>query len=207
MLGRKSPPNPKGPLTGCWKASLILSVLQNYPKHRRPGWNNGSIAYHGDEGYLFEGSTVGLPFGPPCDKGDIIGCGIIFPRDFISSCNRYWRNPFSERGPAFGSSERVNLRLGWDLTPFVRSVNTSHFSGAAEIVRARNAAKNWTTIVKMPATTATWMEVWREDICFRACCTIGTLCYPAIIGSPSPSSPTLKANWRRIAKAGRRGNS
>ena len=30
------------------------------------------------------GSGVGDPFGPRCNKGDIMGCGVLFPRDFES---------------------------------------------------------------------------------------------------------------------------
>ncbi|XP_055952548.1 SPRY domain-containing protein 3-like isoform X2 [Argiope bruennichi] len=56
----------------------------DYPKYRHPGWNKGSIAYHADDGKIFVGSGVGDPFGPRCHKGDIMGCGIIFPRDFVS---------------------------------------------------------------------------------------------------------------------------
>lgn len=56
---------------------------KDYPKYRHPGWNKGSIAYHADDGKIFVGSGVGDPFGPPCHKGDKMGCGIIFPRDFV----------------------------------------------------------------------------------------------------------------------------
>lgn len=35
-----------------------------------------------DDGKLFQGSGVGDPFGPRCFEGDIMGCGIMFPRDF-----------------------------------------------------------------------------------------------------------------------------
>ncbi|XP_054716959.1 SPRY domain-containing protein 3-like [Uloborus diversus] len=56
---------------------------KDYPKYRHPGWNKGSIAYHADDGKIFVGSGVGDPFGPRCHKGDVMGCGIIFPRDFV----------------------------------------------------------------------------------------------------------------------------
>ena len=36
-----------------------------------------------DDGKLFHGSGVGDAFGPRCLKGDIMGCGIMFPRDYI----------------------------------------------------------------------------------------------------------------------------
>ncbi|KAK7086690.1 hypothetical protein SK128_007650 [Halocaridina rubra] len=58
---------------------------KEYPKNRHPGWNRGSIAYHADDGRVFTGSTVGSLFGPRCHKGDVMGCGIIFPRDYV--CN------------------------------------------------------------------------------------------------------------------------
>ncbi|MGH0142757.1 UNVERIFIED_CONTAM: hypothetical protein FKN15_076781 [Acipenser sinensis] len=36
-----------------------------------------------DDGKIFHGSGVGDPFGPRCFEGDIMGCGIMFPRDYI----------------------------------------------------------------------------------------------------------------------------
>lgn len=35
-----------------------------------------------DDGKLFQGSGVGDAFGPRCFEGDIMGCGIMFPRDY-----------------------------------------------------------------------------------------------------------------------------
>jgi hypothetical protein len=55
---------------------------RNYPRHRHPGWNKGSIAYHADDGKIFVGCGVGEPFGPQCNKGDVMGCGVMFPRDY-----------------------------------------------------------------------------------------------------------------------------
>jgi len=57
-------------------------VKKNYPKKRHPGWNKGSIAYHADDGKLFTGCGSGAAFGPRCKKGDVMGCGILFPPDF-----------------------------------------------------------------------------------------------------------------------------
>lgn len=37
-----------------------------------------------DDGKLFHGSGVGDPFGPRCFEGDVMGCGIMFPRDFCA---------------------------------------------------------------------------------------------------------------------------
>ncbi|KAG7237880.1 hypothetical protein INR49_031673, partial [Caranx melampygus] len=55
----------------------------DYPRNRHPGWSRGSVAYHADDGKIFHGSGVGDAFGPRCFKGDIMGCGIMFPRDYI----------------------------------------------------------------------------------------------------------------------------
>uniref|UniRef100_A0A131YTU0 SPRY domain-containing protein 3 n=1 Tax=Rhipicephalus appendiculatus TaxID=34631 RepID=A0A131YTU0_RHIAP len=56
---------------------------RDYPRYRHPGWNEGSIAYHADDGKIFVGSGVGSRFGPKCQKGDIMGCGILFPREYV----------------------------------------------------------------------------------------------------------------------------
>lgn len=55
---------------------------KDYPKHRHPGWNKDSIAYHADDGKIFMGSGIGDAFGPRCHKGDKMGCGIWFPVDY-----------------------------------------------------------------------------------------------------------------------------
>lgn len=68
------------------KCYIALGLARkDYPKDRHPGWSRGSIAYHADDGKLFSGSGVGDAFGPRCFEGDVMGCGIMFPRDF--SCD------------------------------------------------------------------------------------------------------------------------
>ncbi|XP_038872032.1 SPRY domain-containing protein 3-like isoform X1 [Salvelinus namaycush] len=66
------------------KCYIALGLARrDYPKNRHPGWSRGSIAYHADDGKLFQGSGVGDAFGPRCFEGDVMGCGIMFPRDYI----------------------------------------------------------------------------------------------------------------------------
>ncbi|XP_068999683.1 SPRY domain-containing protein 3 isoform X2 [Embiotoca jacksoni] len=66
------------------KCYIALGLARrDYPKNRHPGWSRGSVAYHADDGKIFHGSGVGDAFGPRCFKGDIMGCGIMFPRDYI----------------------------------------------------------------------------------------------------------------------------
>ncbi|KAJ8369993.1 hypothetical protein SKAU_G00100210 [Synaphobranchus kaupii] len=66
------------------KCYIALGLARrDYPKNRHPGWSRGSVAYHADDGKVFHGSGVGDPFGPRCFEGDIMGCGIMFPRDYI----------------------------------------------------------------------------------------------------------------------------
>ncbi|CAN9515249.1 unnamed protein product [Ophioblennius macclurei] len=66
------------------KCYIALGLArQDYPKNRHPGWSRGSVAYHADDGKLFHGSGIGDAFGPRSFKGDIMGCGIMFPRDYI----------------------------------------------------------------------------------------------------------------------------
>ena len=70
------------PGSSCYIA--IGLARKDYPRNRHPGWNKGSIAYHADDGKVFMGSGVGDPFGPRCNKGDVMGCGVLFPKDFES---------------------------------------------------------------------------------------------------------------------------
>ncbi|KAM6394943.1 LOW QUALITY PROTEIN: SPRY domain-containing protein 3 [Rhynochetos jubatus] len=64
------------------KCYIALGLARkDYPKNRHR-WSRGSVAYHADDGKLFQGSGVGDPFGPRCYKGDTMGCGIMFPRDY-----------------------------------------------------------------------------------------------------------------------------
>ncbi|TRY96103.1 hypothetical protein DNTS_015574 [Danionella cerebrum] len=65
------------------KCYIALGLARrDYPKNRHPGWSRGSVAYHADDGKLFHGSGIGDQFGPRCFEGDIMGCGIMFPRDY-----------------------------------------------------------------------------------------------------------------------------
>ncbi|XP_063064211.1 SPRY domain-containing protein 3 [Engraulis encrasicolus] len=67
------------------KCYIALGLARrDYPKNRHPGWSRGSVAYHADDGKIFHGSGVGDPFGPRCFEGDLMGCGIMFPRDYHS---------------------------------------------------------------------------------------------------------------------------
>ena len=72
----------------CWILCTLL-LKQDYPKHRHPGWNKGSIGYRADDGKIFIGSGIGHPFGPRCHKEDRMGCGILFPRDYMCQYDRY----------------------------------------------------------------------------------------------------------------------
>ena len=46
--------------------------------HKMPGWDLKCIGYHGDDGGLFNGNGFGQPFGPSCQRGDYMGCGVDF---------------------------------------------------------------------------------------------------------------------------------
>ena len=49
----------------------------------------GSVGYRADDGKIFNGSGVGHQFVPRCHKGDRMGCGILFPRDYVCQYDRY----------------------------------------------------------------------------------------------------------------------
>ncbi|ORY44413.1 SPRY-domain-containing protein [Rhizoclosmatium globosum] len=51
---------------------------------RLPGWDPGSYGYHGDDGFLFESTGKGKPYGPTYTKGDTIGCIVNFMDNTMS---------------------------------------------------------------------------------------------------------------------------
>ncbi|KAI8929037.1 hypothetical protein BC831DRAFT_445150 [Entophlyctis helioformis] len=48
------------------------------PLGRLPGWEDMSWGYHGDDGFSFNGSGTGKPYGPVFTTGDTIGCCLNF---------------------------------------------------------------------------------------------------------------------------------
>ena len=54
---------------------------KDYPLGNMPGWRAGSIGYHADDGYLFHENGHGNQFGPVCEVGDRMGCGVEFVND------------------------------------------------------------------------------------------------------------------------------
>ena len=60
------------------KAVAIGVAKWNYPICQYPGWAEGAVGYHGDDGNLYCESGSGQPMGPTCDKGDTMGCGVEF---------------------------------------------------------------------------------------------------------------------------------
>ncbi|KAM8862539.1 SPRY domain-containing protein 3-like isoform 1-T2 [Spinachia spinachia] len=83
------------------KCYIALGLARkDYPRNRHPGWSRGSVAYHADDGKIFHGSGVGDAFGPRCFKGDIMGCGIMFPRDYILDGEGDWGGPEVRPCPA-----------------------------------------------------------------------------------------------------------
>ena len=108
------------PGSSCYIA--IGLARKDYPRNRHPGWNKGSIAYHADDGKVFMGSGVGDPFGPRCNKGDIMGCGVLFPKDF--EC----RSDSEEEGELM--ARIVKPSDNWEKTSGARALNTEKINTA-----------------------------------------------------------------------------
>ena len=63
---------------------------REYPLDQMPGWRQGSIAYHMDDGKLFFQRGHGERFGEKCGEGDVVGCGIELSEDGDSIISVYW---------------------------------------------------------------------------------------------------------------------
>ncbi|KAI5477184.1 Ran-binding protein [Pseudohyphozyma bogoriensis] len=51
---------------------------RSVPLSRLPGWEPNSWGYHADDGFSFSSRGTGVPYGPRCTTGDVVGCGIDF---------------------------------------------------------------------------------------------------------------------------------
>ncbi|KAM4582971.1 SPRY domain-containing protein 3-like [Fundulus diaphanus] len=67
--------------TGVRGMIAVGLVPQSHKLEHQPGWLPHSVAFHADDGKLYNGSTVGQQFGAKCCRGDKIGCGISFDSD------------------------------------------------------------------------------------------------------------------------------
>ena len=67
------------PGLGCW--ILIGLARKDYPRDKFPGYVEGSIGYDVGDGRVYMGSGSGYLFGPRYNKGDIMGCGVMFPSE------------------------------------------------------------------------------------------------------------------------------
>ena len=63
---------------------------RDYPLDQMPGWRQGSIAYHMDDGKLFFQRGQGQRFGDKCGQGDVVGCGIELTEDGDRITSVYW---------------------------------------------------------------------------------------------------------------------
>ncbi|XP_053388268.1 uncharacterized protein LOC123541733 [Mercenaria mercenaria] len=59
------------------RGTIAIGVVPSgYPENHQPGWGEYSVGYHADDGMLYDESGSGKKFGPKCNVGDRIGCGI-----------------------------------------------------------------------------------------------------------------------------------
>ena len=80
------------------RAVAIGATSSYYALDSLPGWLSGSVAYHSDNGYLYQASGHGRPFGPASVKGDVIGCGV----SFLPSNSRHCFVFFTHNGVEIG---------------------------------------------------------------------------------------------------------
>ena len=65
-------------LEGGGGGPVIGLCSQRYPMDLLPGWTGESVGYHTADGKLYKGRPRGQAFGPKCQAGDKVGCGVKF---------------------------------------------------------------------------------------------------------------------------------
>ena len=66
-----------------WIAIGLAKSTYQLTKH--PGWCEGSVGYHADNGHLYKEKGHGEPFGSVCSAGDVMGCGVRFNEGGITT--------------------------------------------------------------------------------------------------------------------------
>ena len=102
---------------------------KDYPLDCQPGWGDGSIAYHCNDGRLLWGNDKAEQFYSPSLAKDIIGCGIRSPNDqlqvfFTHNGREIGQKPFKRLQPtelypticmhSRGEKVRINVNARWD---------------------------------------------------------------------------------------------
>jgi hypothetical protein len=83
---------------------------QGYSLGKMPGNRPLSIAYCSDKGQIYQGSAKGKQFGPVCEAGDRMGCGIDFGRTGKDSTSAtIW---FSKNGELAGPPVKATKPIG-----------------------------------------------------------------------------------------------
>ena len=65
-------------------------VPANYSLDQAPGWSKDSVAYHTDNGMLYNASGKGKEFGPVVHCGDVVGCGLTFNPSNTKHCSVFF---------------------------------------------------------------------------------------------------------------------
>ena len=79
---------------------------KGYPLDQMPGFRPLSVGYHSEEGTLHHGSSKGQAFGPVCEIGDVMGCGVDFEGMDDDRIVTVW---FSKNGELAGAPTRTAL--------------------------------------------------------------------------------------------------
>ena len=87
---------------GTLNAVIIGAVEKKHPLDKAPGWAPNSIAYHSDDGKLYQNSLQGSAFGPICRPGDVMG--IKYHCSGTSNCTMV----FTQNGAEVGY-EQISL--------------------------------------------------------------------------------------------------
>ncbi|ORY68750.1 SPRY domain-containing protein [Pseudomassariella vexata] len=110
---------------------------------RQPGWEADSYGYHGDDGQIFHGQSVGKHYGPPFSTGDTIGCGINFKTGvaFFTkngvNLGTAFRDVKGKVYPVIGLKRTgEHIRVNFGHTPFVYDIDGMMKQEQAKIRKA-----------------------------------------------------------------------
>ncbi|CAG8618421.1 11244_t:CDS:2, partial [Scutellospora calospora] len=97
-----------------------------------PGWYEGTMGYHGDDGCKFDGEGLGQRYGPLYSTGDTIGCcinfvdnNVFYTKNGINLGIAFENKPNEDMFPIVGMRTRgESVEANFGMSPFKFDIDT-----------------------------------------------------------------------------------
>ncbi len=121
-----------------------------YPLSRMPGWNRNSVGYHSDDGRLYHAKGHGTDYGPKCNVGDRMGCGVNFSSEgsgyvdvFFTKNGVLVGHPVRMKRPLFGLYPLIGLHSKGECVRYLGHMQRNHDSLCEPMIQGSSPTNHW----------------------------------------------------------------